>query len=322
MRVLLTGATGFVGRAVLDRLVISDDMEPVAAIRSHALPDIARNVKTVGISGLLADTDWSEALDQVEAVIHSAARVHVMNDTETDPLEAFRKVNVEGTLKLARQASSMGVRRFVFISSIKVNGEGTSINEPYTADALPAPVDPYGFSKMEAEQGLREIAAQSGMEVVIIRPTLVYGPGVKANFLNMMRWLHKGIPLPFGAIHNRRSLVALDNLVDLIVTCIHHPAAANQTFLVSDGEDLSTTQLLQRIGIALGKPARLLPVPSKLLEKSAQLLGKRALSQRLCGSLQVDITKTRELLDWNPPVDVDKALLLTANYFLSKGRKR
>jgi UDP-glucose 4-epimerase len=321
MRVLLTGATGFVGRAVLDRLVNSDDVEPVAAIRAHALPDFYRNVKTVGISGLQADTDWSEALDQVETVIHSAARVHVMNDTESDPLEAFRKVNVEGTLKLAREAANSGVRRFVFISSIKVNGEGTSINAPYTADAAPAPIDPYGVSKMEAERGLRDIAARSGMEVVIIRPTLVYGPGVKANFLNMMRWLDKGIPLPFGAIHNRRSLVALDNLVDLIVTCTRHPAAANQTFLVSDGEDLSTTQLLRRMAKALGKPARLLPVPSVLLEKSALVLGKRALSQRLCGSLQVDISKTRELLGWTPPVDVDKALLLTANYFLANERQ-
>lgn len=322
MRVLVTGATGFVGRAVLGRLAASADFEPVAAIRSHALPDCPQNVTAVRTAGLHADTDWSEALDQVAVVIHGAARVHVMNDTESDPLEAFRKVNVEGTLSLARQAASMGVRRFIFISSIKVNGEGTPINEPYLADAQPAPADPYGVSKMEAEQGLRDIAARSEMEVVIIRPTLVYGPGVKANFLSMMRWLYKGVPLPFGAIHNRRSLVALDNLVDLIVTCIGHPAAANQTFLVSDGEDLSTTQLLIRMGQALGRPARLLPVPSVLLERGAQFLGKQALSQRLCGSLQVDITKTRELLGWTPPVSVDEALLSTASDFLNKEKQR
>jgi len=244
-----------------------------------------------------------------------------MSDTSSDPLTEFRKVNVEGTLSLARQAAAAGVRRFIFISSIKVNGEGTVLGAPYHADAQPLPADPYGISKMEAEQGLRALAADTGMEVVIIRPTLVYGPGVKANFLNLMRWLHKGVPLPFGAIHNLRSLVALDNLVDLIVTCIDHPAAANQTFLVSDGEDLSTTELLRRMGTALGKPARLFPVPSRLIEVGAAMLGKQALAQRLCGSLQVDISKTRELLNWTPPVSVDEALRKTAKHFLEQQSK-
>ncbi|MDE3740179.1 SDR family oxidoreductase [Pseudomonas resinovorans] len=313
-KALLTGCTGFVGRPLLARL--STDGFSVVACSRAPISDLPASTTNALVSTIDSVTDWQAALAGVEVVIHSAARVHVMNDQSSDPLADFRKVNVEGTLNLARQAAEARVRRFIFISSIKVNGEGTPVGTPYTADAQPAPADPYGISKMEAEQGLRAIAAETGMEVVIIRPTLVYGPGVKANFLSMMRWLHKGVPLPFGAIHNRRSLVALDNLVDLIVTCIDHPAAANQTFLVSDGEDLSTTELLRRMGTALGKPARLLPVPSWVLESGAAMLGKKALSQRLCGSLQVDISKTRELLGWEPPVSVDTALRKTAENFL------
>lgn len=318
-KVLLTGCTGFVGRSVLTHLC-GGDMQVIACSRAERLK-APSDVRYVHVAGLDSSTDWTLALDGVEVVIHSAARVHVMHDESSDPLAEFRKVNVEGTLNLARQAAAAGIRRFVFISSIKVNGEGTPMGVPYLADVQPAPVDPYGISKMEAERGLRVLAAETGMEVVIIRPTLVYGPGVKANFLNMMRWLHKGVPLPFGAIHNRRSLVALDNLVDLIVTCIDHPAAVNQTFLVSDGEDLSTTELLHRMGAALGTPARLLPVPSWMLEAGAALLGKQALSQRLCGSLQVDISKTRELLNWTPPVSVDEALRRTAKNFLEQQAK-
>jgi UDP-glucose 4-epimerase len=264
---------------------------------------------------------WQASLAGVDVVIHSAARVHVMNDSESDPLAAFRKVNVDGTLNLARQAVAAGVRRFVFVSSIKVNGEATELGQPYRADDVPAPGDPYGVSKMEAEQGLRELAAQTGLEVVVIRPVLVYGPGVKANFMTMMRWLDKGVPLPFGAIDNRRSLVALDNLVDLVATCVTHPAAANQTFLVSDGEDLSTTGLLRRMAQALDKSARLLPVPAWMLRAGASLLGKSALSQRLCGSLQVDISKTRELLAWQPPVSVDVAMRATAKHYQDTNKK-
>jgi UDP-glucose 4-epimerase len=239
-----------------------------------------------------------------------------MSDTATDPLEEFRRVNVQGTLNLARQAAAVGVRRFVFVSSIKVNGESTQLGFPFTADDAPAPLDAYGVSKMEAEQGLRELAAQTGMEVVIIRPPLVYGPGVKANFAAMMRWLRRGVPLPLGAIHNQRSLVALDNLVDLIVTCLTHPAAANQTFLVSDGEDVSTTELLRRMGKAMGHPARLLPVPTGLLKLAATIVGRRDMAQRLCGSLQVDIEKTRRLLDWTPPLSLDQGLRKAAEGYV------
>ena len=261
-------------------------------------------------------SNWTDALSGVKVVVHLAARVHIMRDEAADPLAEFRRVNVEGTLNLARQAAEAGVRRFVYLSSIKVNGEQTLLGKPFTEQDLPTPLDPYGMSKYEAEEGLRKLAQKTGMEVVVIRPVLVYGPGVKANFLNMMRWLHKGVPLPLGAIHNRRSLVALDNLVDLIVTCIDHPAAANQIFLVSDGEDLSTTELLRRMGLALGRPARLIPVPVSLLTAWAALLGRRDMAQRLCGSLQVDISKTQTLLGWKPPISVDEGLRRTAQGFL------
>src|SRR5690606_30240239 len=236
-------------------------------------------------------------------------------DTSSDPLNEFRKVNVKGSLNLAKMAAKSGVRRFIFISSIKVNGEGTGGDKVYKADDIPAPQDPYGISKMEAEDGLKQIAADTGMELVIIRPVLVYGPGVKANFLSMMRWLNKGIPLPLGAVHNKRSLVALDNLIDLIKVCIDHPAAANQIFIAADGEDLSTTDLLQRMGNALGTRARLLAVPQRLLITFAAAFGNRPVAQRLCGSLQVDISKAQKLLGWKPPLSVDEGLRLVANSY-------
>lgn len=313
MKVLVTGASGFVGRAVRQRL---NSMKG-AQVRGSVRRACSEEVSLVTVGDLSSQTDWSEALAKVEIVVHTAARVHVMQDVAADPLVEFRRINVEGTLHLARQAASAGVRRFVFISSIKVSGEATQPGHPFMAGDAPAPLDAYGISKMEAEQGLREIAAQTDIEVVIIRPPLVYGPGVKANFLTMMRWLARGVPLPLGAIDNRRSLVALDNLVDLIVTCLDHPAAANQTFLVSDGEDLSTTQLLQRMGRALGKPAHLIPVPPVLIKLGAALVGKPAVAQRLCGSLQVDISKTRQLLGWSPPVSVDEGLKKAAQGYLA-----
>ncbi len=270
-------------------------------------------MRYVSVGRVDESTDWSSVVNSVDCVVHLAARVHVMSDAAADPLAEFRRVNVQGTLRLARQAADAGVQKFVFISSIKVSGESTQLGQPFAADDPPAPLDPYGVSKMEAEQGLREIARQSGMSVVIIRPPLVYGPGVKANFAAMMRWLKRGVPLPLGAIYNKRSLVALDNLVDLIMVCLVHPAAANQTFLVSDGEDVSTTELLQRMGSVLGRPARLIPLPARWLELGASVVGRPDIAQRLCSSLQVDISKTRHLLGWSPPVSLDQGLAKAAS---------
>jgi len=314
-KVLITGVNGFVGKTLSDELVIKG-FNVNGTVRSVMSVDFPGAITKFVIKDIDSKTDWQNALESVDVVIHLAARVHVMKDTAIDALSEFRRVNVEGTLNLARQAVEAGVQRFIFISSIKVNGEGSILGQPYTPEDQPAPVDPYGISKREAEDGLRQLASETGMEVVIIRPPLVYGPGVKANFQSMMHWLDKGIPLPLGAIHNRRSLVSLDNLIDLIVTCIHHPAAANQIFIAGDGEDLSTTELLQRMAAGLGKKAWLIPVPSFILEWGARLVGKQAITQKLCGSLQVDISKARDLLDWKPPVSVDEALRKTAQYYM------
>ena len=318
-KVLITGANGFVGKMLSDKL-ITEGFIVNGAVRSFRSVGFLDAITRFVITDIDSNTDWQHALQNVDVVIHLAARVHVMNDTAIDALAEFRRINVEGTLHLARQAVEAGVRRFIFISSIKVNGESTLLGHPFTAEDEPAPDDPYGVSKREAEDALRQLAGDTGIEVVIIRPPLVYGPGVKANFQNMMRWLERGIPLPLGSIHNQRSLVALDNLIDLIVTCIHHPAAVNQIFLAGDGEDMSTTELLQRMSAALGKKARLIPVPSFLLVWIAKLLGKQAVAQRLCSSLQVDISKAHNLLGWTPPVSVNEALRKTAQSYMQPNK--
>ena len=306
--ILVTGASGFVGGAVLRRLLSDGGRSLVAPERTHdaVLP---AGVQLVPVAGLGADTDWSSCLMGTTAVVHCAARVHVMNDEEADPLAAYRRTNVVGTLALARQAEQAGVRRFIFMSSVKVNGEHTVPGRPFRADDVPAPEDAYGISKWEAEQGLFDLARETGLKVTVIRSPLVYGLGVKGNFSAMLRWVDRGIPLPLGAVrNNRRSLVGLDNLVDLIVTSLDHPAAVDQVFLAADGEDLSTAALLERLADAMERRARLVPVPVWILEKAATLVGKRDVARRLCGSLQVDISKAREMLGWEPPVSVDEGL--------------
>lgn len=312
--ILVTGATGFIGSALCSKLS-ELDINLIRAVRTGNSSN-----RIVVIGGIDGGTDWSEALQGVDTVIHCAARAHVMPDTATDPLQEFRKVNTEASLNLGRQAANRGVKRFIFLSSIKVNGEETRLGQPFTAEQAAAPVDPYGISKWEAEKALHELSRSSAMEIVIIRPPLVYGPGVKGNFRSMMNWLIKGLPLPLASIKNQRSLVAVDNLIDLIITCISHPAAANQTFLISDGEDVSTPELLHRTASAIGRPARLFSVPICILQFVANMIGKQSTYLKLCTSLQVDIVKTREILGWTPPVKIDQALRNTVKTFLETAK--
>ncbi len=316
MNVVLTGATGFVGAVLLRRLLAEG--HGVTALTRGPGGELPDSVTRRSVGELGPDLDCGDALDGADAVIHCAARAHIMDDPAADPLAEFRRVNTEGTLALARQAARAGVRRFLFVSSIKVNGEATEAGRPFTAKDIPAPADAYGISKAEAEQGLLALARETGLDVVILRPVLIYGPGVKANFHSMLRWMHRGIPLPLGAVDNRRSLLAIDNLVDLLVLCLGHPEAAGRVFLAADGEDVSTSGLLRAVARALGRPARLIPVPVFLLTALAALVGKRSVARRLCDSLQVDITDTTTTLEWVPPVDMDTALRRTARHFLNK----
>ena len=298
MKILITGASGFVGKHLVNELNYMKDISIVV---------VGKELLNVS-ADLTAKNALRKALSGSDVVIHLAARVHIMQDKSANPLAVFRIVNVDATLNLARQLAAAGVKRFIFLSSIKVNGEFTLPGLPFTAyDANPQ--DPYGISKYEAEVGLHKIAAETGMQVVIIRPPLIYGTGVKANFASLLRMVKYGMPLPLGAItQNRRSFVALDNLIDLIITCINHPNAADQTFLVSDDEDVSTTDLLRKMAVAQGVSNRLLPVPVALLNSCAKLFGKQAIAHRLLGNLQVDISHTQKLLNWQPIISLDEGL--------------
>lgn len=306
-RILVTGANGFVGRVVCAE-ALRRGLPVRAAVRDGAAPE---GCERALVGGLSAGTDWAAALTGVSTVIHLAARVHVMSENAADPLAEFRRVNVDGTEKLARQAAQCGVKRLVFVSSIKVNGEATEGDARFTESDPEVPQDAYGLSKWEAEQALWRVAAETGLEIVVVRPPLVYGPEVKGNFAAMLAVLRRGIPLPLASVRNARSLVYVRNLADALLLCATHPAAARQTYLVSDGEDLSTPDLLRRLGLAMGKPPRLLACPPVLLKMMGRLVGRGAQIERLLGSLRVDSGKIRRELGWTPPCPVAEGLKAT-----------
>jgi nucleoside-diphosphate-sugar epimerase len=313
-RVLVTGATGFVGRAVC-RALAAAGCAVVAAVRDKNA-EIAPGVTTRIVSDI-GTTEWVPHLEGVDAVMHLAARVHRPNETDTAALVESRRVNRDGTLRLAEAAGAAGVRRFVFASSIKVNGETTDHRPPFTEDDPPQPRDAYAVSKWEAEQSLRAIAAHTGLEAVIVRPPLVYGEGVKANFLALLKICRLAPPLPFAGVDNRRSLIYVGNLADAMARCVVHPAAAGQVFLVRDGEDVSTPELMRRIAAALGRPARLFAVPTALLKAMARLAGRGDMAARLLDTLAVDDRKIRRELGWSPPFAMAEGLARTASWFLS-----
>jgi nucleoside-diphosphate-sugar epimerase len=320
--VAVTGGTGFVGRAVVQQFAVRG-LKVRASVRTNKaaseLPNSEAAYITVGHIG--SHTSWLNSLGGVNCVIHCAARTHVMKETEANGLAAYRAVNTAGTRRLAEQAAAAGVRRLVYLSSIKVNGEQTVLGAPFLFSDAPASEDPYGISKWEAEQALWEISKQTGLEVVVVRPPLVYGPGVKGNFLRLLNLIDKGLPLPLGAVKNLRSFIGLDNLVDLLIRCVDHPAALGQTFLVSDGQDISTPDLIRTLARMMNKPARLWPVPVPLLRAAGSLTGKRKEVERLVGSLRVDSKHTQDILGWSPPVSLEAGLQKMVDWYLAEHRR-
>jgi nucleoside-diphosphate-sugar epimerase len=310
--ILVTGASGFVGSALVDRLI--RDSYPVRGVFRSAVPSL-KNCDIASIDDINGETRWQESLKSIDTIIHTAARVHVMNEVAVNPLEEFRRINVEGTINLARQAAKAGVRRFIFLSSVKVNGESTVLGAPFKASDAAAPADAYGISKMEAENFLLALSKETGMEVVIIRPPLIYGQGVKANFHAMMSLVSKGYPWPIRPNRNKRSLVYLENLVDLIVCCIAHPSAANKIFLVSDDKSYSTAGIVEHIALAMNKRVYLFPIPRWLVKALATLIGKTDVYQRVYGNLEVDISSTKSSLGWAPPIDSQEAFNRTVKCF-------
>lgn len=309
-RILITGASGFVGQA-LTAALDKGGYDWIAATRNRTS---AADHRHVFIGDIGPDTEWHAALHGIDCVVHLAARTHVLDDRSSDPYAAYRHINVLGTETLAEQAVAAGVRRLILLSSIKVNGEATTAH-PYTETDRPQPEDAYGVSKLEAEKVLQRIGANTGLETVVLRPPLVYGPGVKGNFLRLLRLVSRGIPLPLASINNRRSLIGVANLADAIIAGILSPVAAGKTYLVSDGEDISTPQLISKLACAMGVTPHLLPCPPVLLNAGAALMGKRAVAARLTGSLQIDSGRIRKELGWQPRYSLDQGLKSTAQWY-------
>jgi len=336
MRVLVTGANGFIGQPL--SLFLTKHGYQIRSVvrvaRGHFLnKEIRKRKETkdfVAVGSIDSNTDWTNVLQDIDAVIHLAARVHKINDGTVNPLAAFQEVNTTGTEHLARESAKIGVRRFVYLSTVKVNGEETGlmieesgprdkkIKKIFLESDIPNPQDPYAVSKWEAEQILHAISKETGMEIVIVRPPLVYGPGVKANFLRLLQVIDRGIPLPLSSVNNSRSLVSLDNLIDFLITCLKYPAAAGETFFVSDGDDLSTPELIRKIAQFMNRPCRLLPFPTNMLHFLAKLVDKESVVNRLCDSLQVDISKARNVLGWEPPVSIDEGLKKTVKWYKNR----
>jgi nucleoside-diphosphate-sugar epimerase len=311
-KILVTGANGFVGTALTKKL-IAEEWAVTGVVRNESDLHGIAGVSILEIGNIDKNTDWKIALRGIDAIVHTAARVHVMKNTPADPLKAYRSVNVHGTIQLARQAAVSGVRRFVFISTIKVNGEENIA--AYRETDKPAPIDPYGISKLQAEKELLKLAGQTGMEVVVLRPPLIYGPGVRANFLKLLQAVDRGLPIPLARIDNRRSMIYIENFVDAIVLCLRHPKAAGQTFLVSDGQNHSTPDLIRRIAAALGRSPRLVHISPKILQYLARVIGKGQVADRLIGSLTVDDTKIRHNLGWRPPFTLEYGLEKTVAWY-------
>lgn len=310
MNILVTGASGFVGQALTHDLVLRG-FNVIAVVRKAMPNNIA--ISQVIVNDICDKTDWIATLTGVDVIVHLAARVHVMQESATNPIAEFRRLNVAATEHLARSAALAGVKRFVFVSSIKVNGEEAPKGYPYTEQDIANPQDPYGISKFEAELALQQIAKETGLELVIVRPPLVYGTGVKGNFAQMIAVVKSGLPLPLANIDNKRSFIFVKNLSDALILCAKHPAAAGKTYLVSDSVNLSTSQLLRKLSVLLGKKSRLFPFPIGLLKFAGKLLGKSEQITRLTGSLQIDSSKIRNELGWAPPYTVDEGLIETVN---------